>query len=356
MAPVTAPVGGGPVLASMLAARLYGPWDLRVERVPVPEPRGGWALVRTVAVGVCGTDKAMYTGGYRLRRAPLTPGHEAVGVVVSTPPGYEGLVGRLVVPEINLVDPGLLWREPCRSMYTHCPGRRVLGMDVDGAMAEYFVVPVHALHDARGLEPWRAVFAEPLAAVLRAFTLYPPRPGAPAAVIGSGSLALLAAQVMERVYRLRVTVFARRGSPKARVLESIGLRVRWVDELEEAVAEETPWGLGYEVVFEATGSGEGLGLAVEAAAPLATVHVKSTHGGGAWLPQTRAVVKELRIVGTRCGTWREFEEALRLLRERVVEPVVTHRVRGLGNAREAFEKALERGSIKVIVETGYEPP
>ena len=74
----------------MLAARLYGPRLLRVERVSVPEPRAGWVLVRTVAVGVCGTDKAMYTGGYRLRKTPLTPGHEAVGVVVSAPPEYRG--------------------------------------------------------------------------------------------------------------------------------------------------------------------------------------------------------------------------------------------------------------------------
>ncbi|ALL00372.1 alcohol dehydrogenase GroES domain containing protein [Pyrodictium delaneyi] len=339
----------------MLAVRLYGPRRLRVERVSVPEPPGGWVLVRTVAVGVCGTDKSMYTGGYRLRKTPLIPGHEAVGVVVSAPPEYRGLVGRLVVPEINLVKPGDLWREPCRSMYTHCPGRRVLGIDYDGAMAEYFAVPGHVLHPVSGLEPLKAVFVEPLAAVLRAFTLYPPRPGAYAAVIGSGNLALLAAQVMERVYRLRVTVFARRGSPKARVLESMGLRVRWVDELAEVVASETPWGMGYEVVFEATGSSEGLKLAVEAAAPMATVHVKSTHGGGGWLDTTRAVVKELRIVGSRCGTWREFEAAIELLRGRVVEPVVTHRVRGLENALEAFEKALERGSFKVVLETGYEP-
>ncbi|MEM4548494.1 MAG: alcohol dehydrogenase catalytic domain-containing protein, partial [Thermofilaceae archaeon] len=63
----------------MRAAVLHGPRDLRIEEVADPLPPPGWALIRTAAVGICGTDKAFYTGAYPLFKRPLIPGHEAAG-------------------------------------------------------------------------------------------------------------------------------------------------------------------------------------------------------------------------------------------------------------------------------------
>jgi len=342
------------------AAVLEAPGRLVVREVPEPEPPPGWALVRSVAVGVCGTDKAFYRGSYPPPGGyPLVPGHEAAGVVAAAPPGYEHLVDRLVVPEINLVDPGDMWREPCRSgLYIHCPApvKKTLGIDYPGALAEYFAVPAWLLHPVEGLSPEEATAVEPLAAVLKAFALEPPRPGDRAAVVGSGFLASLAAQVLERVYGLEVTVFARRGSPKARLLgERLGLRVEPLEEAEELARREGRWGMGYDLVFEATGSNEGLDTAVRIARPMGVVHVKSTPGGRGCWSQTLAVVKELRLVASRCGTWREFEEAIRLIRSRLVEPLVTSVVWGLERAPEAFERALRREELKVVVRVSRTP-
>ncbi len=48
----------------MLAARLYGPRDLRIDRVPRPgSPGPGQALLRITAVGVCGSDLHSYLDG-----------------------------------------------------------------------------------------------------------------------------------------------------------------------------------------------------------------------------------------------------------------------------------------------------
>lgn len=343
----------------MKALVLHGPGDLRLEEVPLPQPPRGWALVKTLAVGVCGTDKAFYRGTYRPPVLPLVPGHEAAGVVVAAPQGYEHLVGRLVVPEINLVDPGEMWREPCRSgLYIHCPSplRRTLGIDYPGAMAEYFTAPAWLLHPAENLEPHVAVAVEPLAAVLKAFTLEPPRPGDRVAVLGSGFLASLAAQVLARLYAARVTVFARSDSPKAALLrDRLGLRVEPVERAEELAAREGRWGMGYDMVFEATGSPEALSLAVRITRPQGVVHVKTTSGTPAQLDETSMVVKELRLVGTRCGTSREFGEAIRLLREGLVKPLVTSIVWGLDRGVEAFKKALGREELKVVIRPAKAP-
>jgi alcohol dehydrogenase len=311
-----------------------------VEDVPEPEAGGGWALVRSRAVGICGTDKAFYRGTYKLFKEPLIPGHEVSGEVVEGP---EDLVGRRVVSEINFS----CWSCPaCRSgLYTHCPYKRTLGIDFDGGMAEYFVAPSWALHPHE--MPHETAFAaEPLAAVLNAVNAAPPRRGWSVAVLGTGFIALLAAQVF-RLMGFEPVIVAREGSPKARVFESMGFEVlRFEEALERG--RRTWSGLGFDVVFEATGSNEGVRAAVALARPRGVVHLKSTPGGEARLPQTVAVVKELALVGTRCGTFREFREALRLLREGLVKPVVTAEF-SLEEAPRAFEEALRRESVRVIV-------
>ncbi len=327
----------------MLAARLYGPRDLRIEEVE--KPRGGddWVIVRTLAVGICGTDRAFYTGSYRLFKAPLIPGHEAVGVVEEGP---SELRGRLITTEINLI---LDYSHPCvREAYTHCPPsvRRVLGIDFDGAMAEFFATRVDAIHVVEGVEPpKKAVYAEPLAAVLRAFRLEPLEPRARLAVVGTGALALLAAQVA-RLHGADVTIYARRDSPKARLFEKLGFHVEPVEEVE---VERVKWlGLGYDAVFEATGTPEGLNIAVAIARPLGRVYAKSTHGRPAEIDATVAVVKELRIIGSRCGWHRDFEDAIQLLRSGVIEAPITATY-PLRDARRAFERSLERDAFRVIV-------
>lgn len=330
-------------LSLVLAARLYGPRNLVVEDVEPPEPPAGWAVVRSVAVGICGTDKAFYTGTYPLFKAPLVPGHEVVGVVEEGP---EELQGRLVVPEINFPCGRCYY---CRiGLYTHCPHKKTLGIDFDGGLAERFVAPPQALHVVEGLDPLVATEVEPLAAVLNALEQYPLTPTARCVIIGSGNLALLTAQVL-RLQGAEPLIVARPGSPKAARLAEMGFTVVSADEVREAARRSTPEGLGFDVVFEASGDPDALNLAVELARPRGVIHLKSTPGAPARVNTTLAVVKELRVVGTRCGTFREFEKAIELLRSGRVTPLITSVVEGLPRAREAFEKSLTRHEFKVVV-------
>ncbi|QOJ78997.1 alcohol dehydrogenase catalytic domain-containing protein [Infirmifilum lucidum] len=326
----------------MKAVRLYGPRDLRVEEVEDPKPPEGWALVKTEAVGICGTDKAFYSGTYPLFKKPITLGHEVAGTVVKGP---GELLGRLVVSEINFP----CWKcELCRSgLYTHCPYKKTLGIDFDGGMAEYFVAPVTALHDASGLDPVMATFAEPLAAVLNALAQFPVRAGDRVAILGSGNIAYLLAQVLKEKGVWDAAVVVRDGSPKAKYFGSVGLDVVPLSALGDYMREASiP---GFDVVFEATGSTSALDLAIDIARPRGVIHLKSTPGGVFQANLTKAVVKELRIVGTRCGTFREFRLALDMLKTGRVKPLATAVLDGLENAPRAFEKAFERDQVKVVL-------
>lgn len=85
--------------------------SLEVGSIPDPTPGKGELLVRGVAVGICGTDREIASGGYGW--APqgsdrLVLGHESLGRVESAPDGSGFSPGHLVVGVVRRPDP-----EPC---------------------------------------------------------------------------------------------------------------------------------------------------------------------------------------------------------------------------------------------------
>lgn len=121
----------------MLAARLHAVGEpLRLEQVPVRSPGHGEALVRVRACGICGSDLHFLDGDAPLARLPITLGHEPAGTVEEVGPGTLGVVkGQPVV-----VRPG----DSCgrcagcaAGRSNICEASRVLGMHVDGGLAEF---------------------------------------------------------------------------------------------------------------------------------------------------------------------------------------------------------------------------
>src|ERR1700733_5528398 len=77
----------GSSLPPMMAARLYGPRDIQVERVPHPgNPGPGNVLLRVTATGICGSDLHTFADariGDTVLKPPLVLGHEFAGVIES---------------------------------------------------------------------------------------------------------------------------------------------------------------------------------------------------------------------------------------------------------------------------------
>src|SRR4029450_5733637 len=70
-------------------ARLYGVGDIRVVEEPEPPVEPGHSLVRTTAVGLCGSDLHWFAEGGigdAVLRRPLVLGHEVRGVVETGAP------------------------------------------------------------------------------------------------------------------------------------------------------------------------------------------------------------------------------------------------------------------------------
>ena len=66
---------------TMKAAIWAGTDRVEITTRTIPEPAPGQARIKVEAVGVCGTDIAIYKGKHPRAKAPLIMGHEVGGIV-----------------------------------------------------------------------------------------------------------------------------------------------------------------------------------------------------------------------------------------------------------------------------------
>src|SRR5688572_31458470 len=181
----------------MRAVRLHGIGDLRVEEVPPPAaPEPGWAGLKVLAAGICGSDLHNFRTGQWISRAPSTPGHELCGEITAVGAGVEGLsVGDRVVAASRFRCGTC---EACRAGRPNlCERLGYVGEVCDGGFAEELILPVRLLHKVPGfLDPAIAATAEPLAVALHTVhRLTIPR-SKPVLVVGCGPIGGLAALVL----------------------------------------------------------------------------------------------------------------------------------------------------------------
>ncbi len=332
----------------MLAFAVHNNKLVRKER-PVPKVRPRWALVRVRLAGICNTDVGIL-GGYHNFRG--TPGHEFVGEVVEVRGGskreQDRWIGRRVVGEINVTCQAYGYRPVCvfcrRGFKTHCARRTVLGIVAhDGAFAEYLALPLenlHAVPDAISDE--QAVFVEPLAAACEILDQVNISEFSSAAVLGDGKLAQLIARVLRT--KLRDVVMYGKQKKKLALARLVGVKTKRVHgNTSDAKGVVKNYGL----VVEATGSPSGLALAQHLTEPRGTLVLKSTFHGAALVETWPIVVKEITVVGSRCGP---FSRAIALLRSGKVDPtpLITHTF-PLAEASRAIQFAQKKGVMKVLL-------
>jgi len=336
----------------MLAARVQDR-RLVVTQRSMPHVPAGWALIRVRLAGICNTDLEILRGYHNFHGVP---GHEFVGEVVRC--GGSGArrradeqrwAGRRVVGEINISCRSLSVRKMCgfcrRGLITHCIRRRVLGIvKQDGAFSEFFTLPLENLHRVpRGVPDESAVFTEPLAAACQILEQVRIPGGAAVAVLGDGKLGQLIVRVLAAA-GARVTLFGRHRE-KLSLATAAGASPVLLRSERRRRAPGASRHFPY--VVEATGSAEGLALAIRLTEPRGTLVLKSTFHGVARVETWPIVVHETTVVGSRCGP---FDRALSLLQSGRVDPRrLISRTFALRDAARAIREAAAPGVMKVLL-------
>jgi threonine dehydrogenase-like Zn-dependent dehydrogenase len=324
---------------------------LKQTEKPLPKLRPRWALVRVRLAGICNTDVEILRGYHGFRG---TLGHEFVGEVADVHGASirekSRWLGRRVVGEINVACSSYGLRPTCdfcrRGLKTHCARRTVLGIVAhDGAFAEYLTLPLENLHLVpSSVSDEEAVFVEPLAAACEILEQVNASKFREAAILGDGKLAQLIARVLHTVIP-RVVMYGKH-EKKLALARGEGVetkRVRGDSSDLKRVKEIFP------LVVEATGSPSGFALAQQMTEPRGTLVLKSTFHGAAPIETWPIVVKELNVVGSRCGP---FAKALALLRSGKVDPrPLIARTFSLADAQEAIAFAQQSGILKVLIKS-----
>ena len=333
----------------MKAVTIHAAHDLRIaEAEPAPMgPRG--VRVRIRAGGICGSDLHYYQhGGFgtiRIRE-PLIPGHEIAGEVAEI--GAE--VTRVRVGDAVAVNPS----NPCghceycmAGQPRHCLEMLFYGSamrfpHVQGGFRESLVcTEAQAVPLPPGLSISHAAFAEPLAVCLHAGNQAGPLLGRRVLVTGAGPIGALCIMVARHA-GAREIVATDLADATLAIARRIGADHAINTRTDPAGLDRFNAGKGtFDTVFEASGSGQALAAALQAARPGAVV-VQVGIGGEVPVPLNVVVAKEIQLRGTFRFD-REFEHAVAVLGAGSfdVAPLLTEVV-PIDEARRAFDLAGDR--------------
>ncbi len=250
-----------------------------IEKANIPKIEGSAVLVKVNAASICGTDVHIWDWNEwaqeRITKLPLVFGHEFCGDVVDIGPNVANIeIGDFVTAETHIVD-GTCYQ--CRTNRMHvCRHLQVLGVDRDGAFAEYVAVPERNVwkNDSR-LNPELASIQEPLGNAVQSAL---PQgniediAGKNVAVLGCGPIGLMAIAVLRTLGAAKIFATAG-GSNRARMelARNMGAdRVLSAKEegetIPQTILEETG-GNGVDVALEMSGAPTALRQAFEILTP-----------------------------------------------------------------------------------------
>lgn len=314
-----------------------------LKTVPVPEPGPGEALVKVLRAGICNTDLEILKGYAGFEGIV---GHEFVGRVeqINSDSKYDISVGQRVAGEINAIcnDCDICnGPDPYRKR-NHCPNRTVMGIvNRDGTYAEYLKLPVQNLITIPdNVSDKSACFIEPLAAACRIVEQGLVTKGSKVAIVGDGKLGLLITEVMVQ-QQCDVTLFGRHWNKMNLCSDSIKKVLS--DGSEEVTNKYRDQ---FDVCIEVTGNMGGLMFTAEITRPLGTVVLKTTcASGGTEFNTSPFVVKEINLIGSRCGP---FPDAVNYLKDGKidVDKLIT-KVYPFSDAISAIEHAGRKGTLKI---------
>ncbi|PYP19079.1 MAG: L-threonine 3-dehydrogenase [Gemmatimonadetes bacterium] len=228
---------------------------LTVKSVPKPAPGPGEVLIAVRHAGVCGTDLhiADWDPWAQSRiKPPIVVGHEFAGEIQGLGDGVTGLrVGQLVTAEGHIVCGHCL---QCRTGNSHiCKNTRIIGVDRDGAFAEYIVMPTTNVLTLSGIPTEVGAIMDPMGNAFHT-VLTAEIPGSTVFVVGCGPIGCFAVGIARAAGATKV--IASDVNPKRLALaEKMGAHVvinAAKEDVVQTVVAETD-GEGADVVCEMSG-------------------------------------------------------------------------------------------------------
>jgi alcohol dehydrogenase len=333
-----------------MKAAVFDNKEIKIKMIAEPIISNSQVLVRVKAVGLCGTDLAIIQGNLETP-TPIILGHEFVGDVVKLGKDVKNSwLNKRVTSEINSnIDLNCYYCK--QGLYTQCVSRKAIGLDIDGALAEYIALESYLLHEIPDKITYdEATFIEPLAAAYQIFELMPiGNRDHILAIFGLGKLGLLVTQVaLSKGLELIVIDGSNIKLDLAKKYGAQYLINRLDCKNVSNKIKNLTNGLGADIVVDTTGNPTALKDIMESCRTRGKIHIKSTHGVETQINLTDLVVRELTLYSSRCGPFEKAIEGI-ISGQIQVKDLISKKFK-LNEINEAFKSYyLSRDHIKTII-------
>ncbi|TAK33950.1 MAG: butanediol dehydrogenase [Chloroflexota bacterium] len=332
----------------MKAALWHARQDVRVMDVDEPSAGLRQVKIRVARCGICGTDVNEYRVGPIFisserphpltgKMAPVVLGHEFVGTIVEVGPGVQDLATGDRVTASGFVTCHEC--APCQEgRPNHCKRLAGLGISLDGAMAEYVVVPAELCYKVPdSVSDVAGALIEPLAVGMRAVRRGRLRRSESAAIIGAGPIGLSALLSAKLAGAAPIFVVEPVESRRQVALQLGATHV--CDPLNEEVARvvrRETGGRGVDLAVECVGRAETIDLALRMTGKAGRISVPGTFHAPIPTAFARLQGDEKELIGSN-GYLEEFAEAVACVATGKIDPTpMVSDIVPLAQAAEAF--------------------
>ena len=339
----------------MKAICIEKPGQVVVQEMEKPVRKSGEALLKLLYGGICGSDLGSYRGANAYVSYPRVPGHEFSAEIIEIDENDRGLKAGMIVtcnPYFNCGD-----CYSCkRGLVNACTDNQTMGVQREGAFAEYITMPIERIYDGKGLPPKVLALIEPFCISYHGVARANVQKGERVLVVGAGTIGVLAA-VAAKAKGAEVTICDVAPDKLEYAYKTFGLDHKLLndapDAIEKGVAELTG-GDGFDVTIEAVGMPETFQNCIDAAcfgARVVLIGVSKRNIDDFFF--TIIQKKELNIYGSRNAMKQDFLELIDLVKSGGVdlEKIVTDTYKA-EDAPKAFEEfAANAGKmLKVVID------
>jgi 2-desacetyl-2-hydroxyethyl bacteriochlorophyllide A dehydrogenase len=333
----------------MKAAIFDGTEILKVQDLPIQEPKHDEVLIRIDSATICGTDIHILEKKFEAK-PPVVLGHEFSGYVERV-----GSSVRVCEPgDLVSVEPHVYCGccKPCRLGKPHlCLDRLAWGINLNGGFEQYATVRMDTVYKvAEGISAEEAALGEITGCCLNGIDRVNVGMGDTVAVLGGGAAGLILARLAELRGAAKI-IISEPNAGRREQIKAFGYP-HVVDPINENLAEiifSATGGLGADVIIDAAGRPETAEQAVELVC----------HGGrvlffGVMAPGKRISIepnrifaRELTIVGSIRNPFTHLR-VMEIMPRLRLKDIVTHRF-GLDDIQEAFAAAHRGDGLKICI-------
>ncbi len=295
----------------MKAIEITKPGEIRVVDRELPKMSEGDVLLKVKYVGFCGSDLSTFLGKNPLVQYPRIPGHEISAIIEAVGKNVPSLLKKgqsvTVVPYTNCGH-----CSACRKKrFNACRNNQTLGVQRDGAMMEYIVVPWQKIIADEELNATQLALVEPVTVGFHAVENSKVTDLDTVLILGCGMIGTGA--LIRAVLRGATVIAVDIDNSKLEAAKKLGAQFtinsvekKLHEELQRLTSNEGP-----SVVIEAAGNPVTYKAAIEAVAFAGRVVCIGYAGTDVSFPTKLWVQKELEIMGSRNANPSDFEAVIK---------------------------------------------